>query len=291
MLSFKKDGLNKSILFYCGLNTENQIPLSTICNQVKTISMNYLFAFLCPGIFKAGIAAVLLVAVFLFPTLLPAQPLLQRNVPTERSAGQTTTVIAVERDYELYRRIDAMQEEIQMLRGMMEEQGYALELMKRAERERFIDLDRRITQLSAAKSTMPVASGGFSSTIFDDEQAAYQKAKKRVDDKEYNAAIAEMSLYLEIFPEGQYVGHAHYWLGELYSALEIPEYDNSEKHFQIILKKYPQHPKVADTLFKLGALNEQQGKKAQAKSLFERLIKEHPSSSAAGLARSRLSAL
>ncbi len=201
------------------------------------------------------------------------------------SVSQNVQPTAVARDYELYQRIEALQEEVQMLRGKIEEQNYTIDLMKKAEHERFMDLDRRINLLTTPTPQMPSSESGFTSNVLDDEQAAYQKAKKRIDDKEYNAAIAEMSLYLEVFPQGQFVAPAHYWLGELYTILEIPEYDNAQKHFQIILNEHPQHAKVPDTLFKLGKLNDQQGKKTQAKVFFDRLQKEFPSSSAAGLAR------
>lgn len=232
--------------------------------------------------------------VFFYTSSASAQPLLQRHstspVPASTSS-QSVQPVTLARDYELYQRIEAMQEEIQMLRGTLEEQNYTIELMKKAERERFIDLDRRINLLTNTNNQSSMSAVGFASNVFDDEQAAYQKAKKRIDDKEYNAAIAEMSLYLEIFPQGQYVAQAHYWLGELYTVLEVPEFDNAQKHFQLILNEHPQHSKVPDALFKLGKLNEQQGKKAQAKVFFDRLLKEFPSSSAAALARQNKAAL
>jgi len=243
---------------------------------------------------NVGQLSILCISFFLLQTQIAnAQPLLQRNAssaPATVTQQNQQTVVAV-RDYELYQRIEAMQEEIQMLRGTLEEQNYTIELMKKAERERFIDLDRRINQLSSVGTKTPATAGGFTANVFDDEQAAYQKAKKRIDDKEYNAAIAEMSLYLEIFPRGQYVAQAHYWLGELYTVLDVPEFDNAQKHFQIILNEHPQHSKVPDALFKLGKLNDQQGKKTQAKVFFDRLLKEFPSSSAAALAKQHNPAL
>ena len=246
-------------------------------------------------VFKTHLQGMLLACVLLalfYTASASAQPLLQRHsTSAPASSVQSVQPVTVARDYELYQRIEAMQEEIQMLRGTLEEQNYTIELMKQAERERFIDLDRRISQLSNASTQNSTPATGFSSNVFDDEQAAYQKAKKRIDDKEYNAAIAEMSLYLEIFPQGQYVAQAHYWLGELYTVLEVPEFDNAQKHFQLILNEHAQHSKVPDALFKLGKLNDQQGKKAQAKVFFDRLLKDYPSSSAATLARQYNAAL
>lgn len=54
--------------------------------------------------------------------------------------------------------VQQMQDELRMMRGMMEEQAYELESIKRRQRDQYLDLDQRISELS---SGAPVRSGAF----------------------------------------------------------------------------------------------------------------------------------
>ena len=98
-------------------------------------------------------------------------------------------------------------------------------------------------------------------------------------------------LYLEFFPEGRFVPQAHYWLGELYMGLEIPEYDNAKKHFEKVINDFPEHAKVPGCLYKLGLIYKVQEQAPEARKQFEKLIKEFPNSSTASLAKNQLESL
>lgn len=235
-----------------------------------------------------------------------AAPLLKRQ-----SEVHTTQDVRVQKDYEVYQRLEVIQEEMQQLRGLVEEQAHIIEVMKRGERERYLDLDTRITELNSnptlvppvlaiplvgeqvlpdavpdleASTVLPVAD--TSEDNF--EQEAYDSAKTLVDNKEYNSAIAEFDFYLETYPKGRFVAQAHYWLGELFLALPEPEYDTAQLHLKLILELYPKHAKVPASLFKLGKLNDAQGKTDVAQGYFAKVIQEYPESVSANLAKQYL---
>jgi tol-pal system protein YbgF len=61
----------------------------------------------------------------------------------------------------LYNQVEALQQEIQTLRGMVEEQGNQLRRMQTEQRDRYLDVDRRLSELSGdSAATVPGALPG-----------------------------------------------------------------------------------------------------------------------------------
>src|SRR5690554_876117 len=52
--------------------------------------------------------------------------------------------------YELYSRLDQLQQEMQTLRGTVEEQSYRIQRMEQEQRDRYLDLDQRVSELSTS---------------------------------------------------------------------------------------------------------------------------------------------
>jgi len=60
-------------------------------------------------------------------------------------------------------RVQELQDEVRTLRGMMEEQARELENLKRRQRDQYLDLDQRLSEVSSAQPLQPVRySGGES---------------------------------------------------------------------------------------------------------------------------------
>ncbi len=197
--------------------------------------------------------------------------------------------------YDLSQQIEHLKMEMQGLRGVIEEQNFQIEQLKKFERERYSDIDQRIQALQGQSAGRAPAQVSAAATAVGDlnaeEEKTYNSAKLRLDKKEFNAAIAEFTLYLEFFPNGKYVAQTHYWLGELYRSLEIPENDSAKKHYREVVDKFPKHEKVAGSLYKLGIIAKEENKKNEARQYFERLMREFPQSSTAALAKNHLNSL
>lgn len=56
----------------------------------------------------------------------------------------------------LYNQVEALQQEVQTLRGVVEEQGYQLKRLQTEQRDRYIDIDRRLSSMAPA----PALPGG-----------------------------------------------------------------------------------------------------------------------------------
>lgn len=205
--------------------------------------------------------------------------------------------------WELVNQLDLLQQEVQMLRGIVEEQSYQLDRMQKTDRDRYIDLDRRISglreQFSTIQSSLSSANAASpavpevepepveiapKNVSFAPEKELYDRAQGYVQSRKFDLAIVSFKNMLEKYPDGDYVPYGHYWLGEVYMALDIPLMDDAKKHFLVVLAEHAKHPKVPASLFKLGKLYDLSGDPEKAMQYFDRVITDHPSSSSASLA-------
>lgn len=115
-----------------------------------------------------------------------------------------------------------------------------------------------------------------------DEAAAYELTRELIRRREFQVAAATLQSFIQKFPGGQYEGHAWYWLGEVYMVL--PDPGAALGAFNHLLSTFPGHAKEADATYKLAVVHDQLGSPTLARSYFQRVIDQHPDSSAASLA-------
>jgi len=216
--------------------------------------------------------------------------------------GEAAGSSGLEGQWELINQLDLLQQEVQMLRGLVEEQAYQLNRMQKTERDRYLDLDRRIsglgdefsklkTTLSSSSRSAPVTPVVAPESVatpeavtFAPERQLYDRAQGYVQSRKFDLAIVSFEDMLEKYPGGDYVPYGHYWLGEVYMALDTPLMDEAKKHFLVVLSEHPKHPKVPASLFKLGKLFDVTGERDKARKYLDKVIAEHSGSSSAGLA-------
>ena len=209
-----------------------------------------------------------------------------------------------------------LQQEVQELRGLVEEQGYQLNRLARDQKEQYIDLDRRVAGLSAGggaaasvsagpgaqpgtpsfpptgvaqptapATTVPPTSGAAVAALPSvSEREAYQRAFDLMKARQFDQSIAGFNRLIVDYPNGQYAPNAFYWLGELHLAQQNTE--QARQSFMQVINLYPDHPKVPDTLYKLGVAYHRLGDARRALEYFNQVRSQYPQSSAAGLAAS-----
>lgn len=196
---------------------------------------------------------------------------------------------------ELFQQLQAMQVEMQELRGLVEEQGHQLKRLAQEQKEQYLDIDRRLMALggqagtaggtsSNGESAAPVSAvrpGGATT-----ERDAYTRAFDLTREKRFPEAIDGFNQLVVDFPNGPYTPNAFYWLGELYLALPEPDLEKSRQSFTQVVTMYPTHQKVPDALYKLGVVYDRMGEQDQARTYFTRVQSEYGDSPAARLARS-----
>lgn len=203
------------------------------------------------------------------------------NTAQDRSASKQTA--------ELFYQFQTLQQEVQELRGMVEEQAHEIKRLKQQRMDDYLDLDRRLSEMSQAgasaapqRSSSPTPSAAPAST---DELADYRAAIDLVlKQQDYDQGIVALNEYLKTYPKGRYAANAQYWLGQIY--LLRNELEQSRQWFSLMLKEHPNDQKAPEAKFKLGKVYDLLGDKQQARDLLEEVAGS--SSSAAGLARDYL---
>lgn len=238
----------------------------------------------------------------------------QQDEPSETPAGvksySTASVGNTSANSELFFMLDQLQQEVRMLRGLVEEQAYQIQLLQQSGKSRYKDLDGRILNLSkqfgaikdASAAVVPVVpqgkkidAGVDSSTSSLDEaistaaptleqKKAYQSAYAFIKEKQFEQAIDAMHQFIDKYPEGELAGNAYYWLGEVY--LVLPQLEQARQAFTIVIKSFPNHRKVADALFKLGVTYDRMQDPAQSEQYLNQVQASYPESTAAKLAKS-----
>ncbi|OZG72210.1 tol-pal system protein YbgF [Hahella sp. CCB-MM4] len=226
-----------------------------------------------------------------------AAPVLQASQNSSASGGSDVSS-------DLYFLVQQLQQEIRELRGKVEELQYQVEQSRKQERDRYVDLDRRIQQLrkdlDAKPSSSPEVSvvpaptsaevGGDAPTSSappsQAETGEYNAAYDLIKQRKYDEAVTALHTFINDHPDSGLAANAYYWLGEVY--LVLPKLEQARQSFIIVVGKYPQHRKAPDALYKLGVTYDRLGEKDEARKYLQQTIDRYPQSSSANLARDYL---
>jgi len=200
--------------------------------------------------------------------------------------------------------LELLRVEVQELRGLVEDQAHRLERLRDEQKDRYLDLDRRLTRLTergslpaGAVADLDVGTSGAASANNDsggdggqaEEQVAYQAAFDLIRNKRYDEAVTALSQFIDDYPRGEYVANAYYWLGEV--QVVKANYQEALTAFGTLLEQFSQHRKVPDAKYKLGKVYAELGDQAKAQKLLKEVVSQYPKSSAAKLAEAELRAL
>jgi tol-pal system protein YbgF len=157
-----------------------------------------------------------------------------------------------------------------------------------------VDLESNVIESSSAAS---INSSHASKGKLLGEQETYQNAYSFVRSKKYTEAVAGLQDYLRRFQKGEQAPQAHYWLGEVYMVQWQNDKNNmallekAANEFTSITNEYPNHPKTADALLKLGLIEINKGNQDNAAQYLSEVKSRYPGSAAARIAENRLQQL
>ena len=201
---------------------------------------------------------------------------------SEQTAGET-----------MYQ-MQLLQQEVQQLRGLVEELTYNLSRMKMTQDERYLELDGRFQALNSGSSgqTNPVSGSGSETSpdaaLSDEGKALYETAIELIRKRQYDLAITQLQSLISQFPDSSLAPNAYYWLGEVYAAKPEPDYENARKALAQVITFFPENHKVPDAAFKLGKVYHLMGDCERATDLLNQVIQQHQGKSVAKLAESYL---
>ena len=210
--------------------------------------------------------------------------------PGNQSVVQKPAV-AASPSTDTYYLLQSLREELRVLRGMVEEQGNSIRLLKQRQVDDYLDLDRRLgaltsvgitTQGNSAEGQRKSPGGSLNSGagnlppvvtapigVDDAEKTAYETAYAALKSGQVTNAKQAFTEYLNEYPKGRYAANGYYWLGEIYML------DNQLKEageaFVIVVEQYPAHRKMLDASFKLGKVYHLQGQNEKSKALLNKV--------------------
>ena len=237
----------------------------------------------------------------IYPSSVPAQ---QPNTTVYQTAAEPAPASP---SAELYLQLQSLQAEVQTLRGIVEQQAYLLDQLGQKRMDDYLDLDKRIGELhnlikpeskavqkpaaTVKQTAKPVAARKSSSAAAnrpatppsapiaaqaDQSSAAYRAAYEHVKQRRFEDAKVSLHVFVNDYPQSEYVPNAYFWLGELYyieSSLQ-----KSRDAYTSMIVSYPDYRKVPDAKYKLGKIYHQMGDNEKAKDMLSSVIADHPDS-------------
>lgn len=215
---------------------------------------------------------------------------------------------------ELLEQIQDLQRELRKLRGDIEEQGHAIEQLKRSQKDLYTDLENRLRTVETGGVVPPLPtnsgdsisrSGGAEVAAAapsttepagpsspgaqpwpEGEKEAYQAAFNLLKEGKYDQAIAGFVDFQSRFPDSDYADNAQYWIGEAYYVTR--KFEPAIMEYTKLAQLYPDSPKHSHALLKIGYSHDELGQAMEAKAQLRDLVERYPETTAARLAEERL---
>ena len=212
----------------------------------------------------------------------------QENQPQVPASNNSQNDIMVN----MYLQLEALQSEIQNLRGLVEEQSYQIKRMQTEQRDRYLDTDSRLSEInsqvqsyhsgqpiagiSPAPSVInPLTNSGANTNGSSNLTANNQPLTNPVAGGA-GVAVASPQTEQQLYREA------------LNLLLEDEAFTESINLFQQYIERYPRGRYLTNTLYWQGAAMELAGLHAQAILVLQRLISEFPADAKAPTALLRL---
>lgn len=207
---------------------------------------------------------------------------------------------------DLHALMNDLRDDMQGLRGQLEESGYDArqrtasearrdEQWKNMEKQLQSSLDRLIRLEaylgmepsekrlpSEAEATGPEAGKPAAEQTPD---ALYASAKQRFDRGEYEDARQLFQALLEQHPKSENADNAQFWIGEIYYHEKW--YEKAILAYQKVIENYPKGNKIRSALLKQGLAFSNLGDEANAKLILKELVRKHPDSKEADIAKKK----
>jgi tol-pal system protein YbgF len=222
--------------------------------------------------------------------------LLSINVSAQAEVRESTSIsppitapVTVSSNTGVVYELQGLQQEVLELRGQLEQQAYELKRLKQQRLEDYLDLDKRVSELTRQQSSLirpmtapsvPVSQPagvlkGLPTTVITTAIVDSEQSNKLYNDaidlllnkQDYAGAQKKFSDYLQQYQNGKFTPNVYYWQGQILFA--GAKKDAASRIFEKLITQFPSHLKVPDAKFKLARIYFDQGKKKAAKVIFD----------------------
>jgi tol-pal system protein YbgF len=216
----------------------------------------------------------------------------------------------------LYDQLEALQQEVQNLRGIVETQSNQIRRLETESRDRYMDLDRRLADqtVSGSNQGMPVPAAPLPPLVQPattapqapqqtsqptqpspamvqanqlSEQELYRAALNTLLDVGDSSTSVELfQAYIDRYPTGGLLPNALYWQGE--ALILLARHSQAIAVFDRVVREFSADPKAPDSMLKMGVAHNLMGDRARAEQIWRELQTQYPESSSELLAREYL---
>jgi tol-pal system protein YbgF len=217
-------------------------------------------------------------------------------------------------------KIAALDEEIRALNGRIEELEHRLDRQKQMEtegtqaetdriesltnstktnKERIYRIEQYLNFEPSAqkapvkkpeeKTTTKIIPAGQQTKGQVGEDEIYRMAKQAFDQGDSDAARKKFQELIEKYPRSERADNAQFWIGEIYYREKW--YEKAILEYQKVIENYPKGNKVPASLLKQGLAFLNLGDKTNSRLILEELIRKHPKSNEAKIARDKVKSL
>lgn len=249
--------------------------------------------------FKQHSLSLLVITSLVSGSALAADDELLSRMSVAQRLGRLERIISSDVLIEQSQQLEALRQEVSMLREMLEEKDYELDLVTQRQRSLYSDMDRRLSGLEGGASRSVVAApvpppGAASTAAFattpggSDKEGAllYTAAFDLLKQGQYSKSIAAFEGFLKSYPQSKYADNAQYWLGE--ANYVSREYKTALNAFQTLIAKYPDSTKISGARLKIGYTYYELKNWSASRDALMQVVKLYPDTTVASKANDRL---
>jgi len=186
---------------------------------------------------------------------------------------------------ELANQIEQLRSEVANLRGQNEQLAREVSELQRKQKDVQSGLEERLKQVEPTT----VSLDGRDFTAAPAEQRDYEAAMAVLRRSDFPAAAAAYAGFLQRYPESGYTPSVLYWLGNAQYANRA--YKEAIESHRRLIAEFPGHQRVPEGMLALANSQVELKDSRAARRTLEDLVKMHPGSEAATVARERLTRL
>jgi tol-pal system protein YbgF len=181
---------------------------------------------------------------------------------------------------DLQSQLEDLKNELRKLRGQNEELAHGLQDAEKREKDFYVDLDTRLSNLESA-NTDPV--GG---AVSEEESRAYETASDLLKSANYASAAKAFSDFEKKYPASPNLPEVIYGLANA----QMAAMDNNAAlaSYERLLSNYPDTTNAPEALFSMANCQEELKLPASARKTLKLLIAKYPTSASAEKARKQL---
>ncbi len=192
---------------------------------------------------------------------------------------------------DLQMQLETQSAELRKLNGRNEEWAHSLQDVEKRQKDFYVDLDARISQLESNQlkpdTSRPADTKVISAPLGENKvfEAAYGLYKA----ENYAGAAIAFRDFLRQFPLSVHEANVYYWMGNSYFLTR--DYEHSLESYQSLSKKFEDHPRLADAMLNMAECELALKNKTSAKKTLKQIITQFPGSDAATTAKKRLTTI